>query len=353
MKFLILFFGGIGNAVLLTPALKALSSLDGGAEIDVVLKDSGALSVLQWSQRVSHFYKYDRPNNPRSRLTGRLEIAIRIRSVKYDYLVSTAAFPGKESALAKVARAGCKVGLRSTWYHNVAFDYLVPFSNEVHESQIYLSLAQAAGATGPVTLDPPVLPTEDRSFAAEALTAGPEGRPTIGFHVGSSPSLSYKRWPVERFAEVARSLAGRTGARIVVFGGPVEAQTAAHFKAGLAPGDLIDLTGRTSLGQAAACISRCDLFVSNDSGLAHIAAAAGVATIAVFGPTSVPRSSPLGPKVRVVSNGGPCPQALPEMCRECRERFVRSGATPHCLAELPVSKVLAAAEEALEGGASR
>lgn len=353
MKVLFLFFGGIGNAVLLTPALRALSSLDGGVEIDVVLRDSGAQSGLQWSQRVRHFYRYDRPGNLRSRLIGRLGIATRVRSVKYDYLVSTASFPGKETALAAVARARRKVGLRSTWYHNALFDYLVPFSNEVHESQLYLSLVQPAGATGPATLDPPVLPAEDRSFAAEALIAGPEGRPTIGFHVGSSPSLAYKRWPAERFAEVARSLAGRTGARIVVFGGPLEAETAAHFKAGLAPGALIDLTGRTSLGQAAACISRCDLFVSNDSGLAHIAAAAGVATVAVFGPTSIPRSSPLGPRARVVSNGGPCPEALPEMCGECGERFGRSGATPLCLAELPVSKVLAAAEEALQSGASR
>ena len=60
--------------------------------------------------------------------------------------------------------------------------------------------------------------------------------------------------------------------------------------------EAIDLVGRLSLPEVAACLARCALFVGNDSGLMHLAAAAGTPTLGLFGPTSAAEYAPAGPR---------------------------------------------------------
>jgi len=69
--------------------------------------------------------------------------------------------------------------------------------------------------------------------------------------------------------------------------------------------DAIDLTGRLSLPEASACLSRCALFVGNDSGLMHLAAAAGAPTLGLFGPTSAAEYAPAGRRCAVALAPGP------------------------------------------------
>ncbi len=142
-------------------------------------------------------------------------------------------------------------------------------------------------------LETPPLPVvwtspADRARAAELL---PMGSPIIA--LGPTANWTGKVWPPERFAELFESL-GLPHARCAVFagGGPFEASLAAPLLAAL-PG-AIDLTGRLSLSEAAACLARCALFVGNDSGLMHLAAAAGTATLGLFGPTPAAEYGPAG-----------------------------------------------------------
>ncbi len=107
-----------------------------------------------------------------------------------------------------------------------------------------------------------------------------------------------KRWPAARFAELARRLVGPGGAlaggRVAVLGSADEAREAAPTLAAL-PGDrVIDLVGRTDPALAAAWLARADLYVGNDSGLTHLAAAAGAPTLALFGPGLPARYRPWG-----------------------------------------------------------
>jgi len=164
-------------------------------------------------------------------------------------------------------------------------------------------LVQLAAVLG---LDPPPLPVmwtaaEDRARAAALL---PAGRPIIG--LGPSANWAPKIWPAERFAALFRALqAGPLpGAVPAVFAGPgaEEAAMAAPLLAALP--DSIDLVGRLSLPEAAACLARCALFVGNDSGLMHLAAAAGAPTLGLFGPTPADEYAPAGPHAAsVLSNG--------------------------------------------------
>ncbi|WP_207210749.1 glycosyltransferase family 9 protein [Lichenibacterium minor] len=130
-------------------------------------------------------------------------------------------------------------------------------------------------------LDPAPLPVAWTGPAERARAAAliPDGPPVVAL----CPTASWapKMWPAERFAALFRRLAGDAlpGARAAVFGGPGarERQGAAPLLAAL-PG-AIDLVGALTLPEVAACLARCALAVSNDSGLMHIAAATGVPTL--------------------------------------------------------------------------
>ncbi|MCX6021157.1 MAG: glycosyltransferase family 9 protein [Chloroflexi bacterium] len=89
---------------------------------------------------------------------------------------------------------------------------------------------------------------------------------------------------MERFQHTAALLA-RRGFRIVVVGGPEETELAATVASGLTPAP-INLAGRTTVGQLTAALARCDAFLGSDSGVMHLAAAAGTPIAAIFGPSN-------------------------------------------------------------------
>ncbi|WP_137176727.1 glycosyltransferase family 9 protein [Roseomonas sp. AR75] len=99
---------------------------------------------------------------------------------------------------------------------------------------------------------------------------------------GASPVRPLKRWPAERFAELAAS----AGLPVVILGGPAEKDIAATIRA--AAPDALDLTGRTSFAEIAAIARRAAWAVGNDTGPTHIVAAAGCPTLALFGEDSDP-----------------------------------------------------------------
>lgn len=183
-----------------------------------------------------------------------------------------------------------------------------PYPNHVPEIVRALRLARL--------LDCPDLGTElefplsasDRAEAALHLSRFPSaGRPWIGIHPGARPSA--RRWPAARFAAVGDALAERYGAQIVVTAGPDEAHIAADV-VGQMRAPALNLAGQTSLGGLAAVIARLDLFVSNDTGPAHLAVALDTPSVTIFGPADPNRWAPLDQQrhriVRRVVACSPC-----------------------------------------------
>jgi ADP-heptose:LPS heptosyltransferase len=113
-----------------------------------------------------------------------------------------------------------------------------------------------------------------------------------------------KTWPVERFALVARQLLGDegplAGGRLMVLGGPEDHAAVEPVRAAVGRGRLIDLTGAEELIVIYAALKRARLFIGNDSGLMHLAAAAGAPTLGLFGPSDETRYAPWGEKARTV-----------------------------------------------------
>ncbi len=120
---------------------------------------------------------------------------------------------------------------------------------------------------------------------AKAAEIIPEGAPVLG--VGPTANWIGKTWPAERFIVAAEYILGShmKGARVAVFGAPGEEEGAYQVFNAMPEDVRIDAIAKGSPGDAAAALSRCDFYIGNDSGLMHAAAAAGVPTLGLFGPS--------------------------------------------------------------------
>jgi ADP-heptose:LPS heptosyltransferase len=130
-----------------------------------------------------------------------------------------------------------------------------------------------------------------------------QGTELIGFSpIASSP---LKKWPAERFAALADRMIRGTGCRLLLFCGPQQNVANRMLKHMHLPG-AVTVVGGIHLRRVAALLARCTLFVGNDTGLMHMAAALGVPTVAVFGPTCPAIYLPPGAHTRGVAPRVPC-----------------------------------------------
>lgn len=134
----------------------------------------------------------------------------------------------------------------------------------------------------------------------------PKGRPVLA--VGPTANWQGKTWPQDRFSDLVERLTGDQGilpgAAVAVFGHETERGSVQGFLDSIPEDRRIDLVGRISLLEAYACLERASLYIGNDSGLMHLAAAAGVPTLGLFGPTQDQLYGPWGAHCRVVRGAG-------------------------------------------------
>lgn len=136
---------------------------------------------------------------------------------------------------------------------------------------------------------------------AQAMAMLPSDRPALA--IGSGANWICKTWPAERYAELARRLTGPggllAGGRVVLVGSPAERAAAAPIRAAIGAVNCLDAFDLGIPG-IAALMERSTLFVGNDSGMMHLAAATGVRTVGLFGPTREEYYGPWGPNALVV-----------------------------------------------------
>jgi lipopolysaccharide heptosyltransferase III len=162
-------------------------------------------------------------------------------------------------------------------------------------------------------LDPPPAPqlwtTPAHDIAAAALV--PAGGPVVA--IGPAANWRGKEWRAGRFAELARRLTlpdgVLPGARVAVLAAAHERAQAEPLLAAIPAARRLDLVGRADLLTAAAAVRRCALFIGNDTGLMHIAAAIGTPTLGLFGPSPAAQYAPWGPRAAFVRSADP-PEAM-------------------------------------------
>lgn len=207
-----------------------------------------------------------------------------------------------------------------------------------HEVEYQLDILRFLGARPEETRLEVWTSSEDESFARDIL--GRHGLAAGDLLIGFAPGAAWarRRWPAERFTALGQWLQQDYGAHILIVAGESEQDLAHRIADGLQEGRTVNLAGQTTLRQMASVLKRCRLFVGNDSGPLHVAAASGVPAVGLFGPGEYERFKPWGPDHEVIRLG--------LTCNPCRENcWFDDG---RCIQGLTVDQVKGILSEKLE-----
>lgn len=333
-KVLLVRLRSIGDTVLSTPALFALRRFLPNAEIDILVEDWVA-PVLDNHPHASNVVILERGG-----FVSRARLARQIRSAGYDVVYNlhggtTATF------LTRATGARHRVGLKTYQYahlhnHQAPSPLLLWGQQKTHSVEQQLALL---GWTGVPVSDRPrthVAVTKDAaSTVGQRLAeAGLEDRQIALIH--PTAAFATKQWATENFARVAEALAER-GFASVAISAPHEREIVEalldHASVRIVSFDL-------SLPEVAALAARAQIFVGNDSGIAHIAAAVGTPSVVIFGSSNVAHWRPWNKATAEV--------VLEEMpCQPCHGYFCEKFPQPECILRVPVERVVAAIDKTL------
>jgi lipopolysaccharide heptosyltransferase II len=336
----------VGDAVMCLPALRTLRAALPDAEITLLARP-WVRDVFPVDELRARVIPYD-TSAEHAGWSGRRRIAAALRNEKFDaaILFQNAFDAALITWLAGIPlRAGySRQGRRLLLTHRVA----PPKGRSLgHESHYYLEMLHGLGL---IESYPPVerisLPSSAASRTSararlNELIANEAASHNAQYLVGISPGATFgtaKRWPAPRYAELATRLRRETGAVAVYFGSPQERELAEEVRA-LAGVPAVMLAGKTSLAEFIALIQGCDLFLTNDTGTMHVAAALGVPTLAIFGPTNDRETQPLGAHVEIITGEA--------FCRPCKLRHCPID--HRCMTSVGVERVFQAALRLLAG----
>jgi heptosyltransferase-2 len=330
----------IGDAIMALPALRAVREKFAQAEIGIVARPY-VLDIYRDQGIADELIAYDLAGEHRG-IGGREKLAGRLRERRFDAaLLLQNAFDA--AWLAWRAKIPERIGY-SRDGRSLLLTKAIPLPRAgeipVHEKFYYLELLRRAGlidALRDVSWIELKVPAEKSGRAEEFLVASGARKGATRIAVGAGAAYgSAKCWPADRFAETLNLLTDANDAEVILFGTAGEAPVSAAILAGLKKKP-VDLTGKTPIADLPALLSRCNLFVGNDSGAMHVAAAVRLPVVAVFGPTDPNGTMPVTSKCTVV-------QQKP-YCSPC---FLRRCPTDHrCMTAVTPIMVEAAAKNQL------
>jgi heptosyltransferase II len=329
----------IGDAILTLPAVSSIRATYPNAHIAMLVKPWVADIYRLFSavdELIIYENKFDTP-------LGVFRLARMLKGKKYDatILLQNAIEAAIISLAAQISlRAGYDSDARGLLLtHRV---HRTQELREVHQIDYYLEMVKALGCV-PVDremhLEAKINPLDAQDILRKFI---PDTEKTI---IGIAPGATYgpaKRWFSDRFAAVADRLNERLASQAILLGGKADWEVAQEVQR-LAQTKLINLSGKTTLREAIYLISQCHLFISNDSGLMHIAGALNIPTIALFGSTNPATTAPVGNRSIIVRKEVSCSPCLK---KTCPTDF-------RCMKQIFVEDVFTAAQKLLQNGRSK
>ncbi|MDA0242783.1 MAG: lipopolysaccharide heptosyltransferase II [Chloroflexi bacterium] len=285
----------MSQVLLATPLLRQLEQAYPDAQFDWAVTE-WARPAIATNPRVSHIIPTGNVGLPHATWGEIFAFARSLRDQQYD----TCFIPSSSSALSLIpwlAGIPQRVGLD---VNGRGFAHTLPVRPpaEAHTAEQYLALATALGLDT-ATARTEFFPSDaSRTQMTERLVdeMGWLGDvPLVMMHPGGGTNPAYpdqrKQWPAERFARLGNHLVRQYGAKVLLVGSAEEAPLAASV-AGMMSAAVLNLAGKTTLGELGALGEVASLYVGNDAGATHVAAAVGCPVLAIYGPNSPAFSRP-------------------------------------------------------------
>lgn len=292
---LALSLSGIGNLLMQLPTLVAIKRERPDWKITLWVAPRGTKEIALHHPAIDHVL--ERPIQ--QTLTGHIKLIQEIRKQHFDLGLVLSSGQLLKSAL-YLALAGIpkRVGHRYPLFHfeksRLFLTQAISEEHSLHDIEQNLNLMPLLGLTLPRHQPSYTLPIPVRfQKQAEEWLARHQLSPTqklFGMHVGSAAGFTWKRWPAPNFLQVARYALNKNY-HVLLFSGPEEKSENEKLARRLGENTVIVTAGLYTI---AAIMRYCHAVLSNDSGLMHLSAAAGVATYGLFGPTDERQTGPRG-----------------------------------------------------------
>lgn len=267
--------GGIGDALLLAPAIRSLKVKFADASITVLAerRNAGAFTLV--------------PSIDKLLLYDCFRDFIKLLFTRYDLIIDTEQWHRMSAAVARLTSSTMKIGF-DTNARRKLYTHTVPYSQDEYEAQSFLKLLMPLGINAEFDYS--------TSFLTLSASAGNEIRPLLGslkspyIAVFPGASVNERRWGVQKFTTLLQLLA-RRGITAVIIGGKEEQRSAEAIVSGASG---LNLAGKTSIAGTAAIIAGSKLLVSSDSGVLHIGTGLGIPTVSLFGAGIAKKWAPQG-----------------------------------------------------------
>ncbi|WP_028584387.1 lipopolysaccharide heptosyltransferase II [Desulfogranum mediterraneum] len=323
-KILIRSTNWIGDAVMTTPAVRTIREHFPDSEISLLVLP-WVSDVFRHSPRVDRLISYDRQGRHQG-VGGTVRLGRELGRERFDCAILLQnAF--EAAFLARVARIPVRAGY-TTDGRSLLLSHRVRKRPDIHtRHQVFYYQEMVAGlgmSPGANALEL-FIPAEISRQAREKLEQLSGGvfadRPLVGLNPGAAYGPA-KRWPAEKYAALAARIVTELDGQVVVFGTAADNEAARQIQQAVDhPERVIDVTAKTDLIEAMAMIELCQAFVTNDSGLMHVAAALKVPLVAIFGSTDHIATGPFSQRSSVIRRPlacSPCKQPVcPEQHLQC------------------------------------
>lgn len=307
MKILILALSGIGDALMFTPALKLLRQSLPNAQIDALVMFKGTKEIYQTNHNINSIIYYDFLKE------GPLNSLNFVLGLRKKYEVTVNVYPANRKeynlisfligAKKRVAVRYLRMDFQNLgWLNNVR----VYESDERHNVKTNIMLVEKI-LNKKFDEEPEMeikLLDDELNYAEEYLTTNKINKNdyVVGFHPGCATLKNHikRRWEPEKFVELGRMLIKNKNAKIFLFGGAEEEELKSSINSKINSKDCFIIKTEKFL-QSIAIMKRCNVFVTNDSALMHIASALGLKVVAIIGPTNSKYIHPWKTEHKIVS----------------------------------------------------
>lgn len=324
----------IGDVLLTTPTLQAIKAAFPTAQL-TMLVSRGTEDVLTDNPHLDHIMVLEKGS-----LAAQWRFAADLRRRRFDVVIDLT--DGDRSAfLSWISGATVRIGFNDErrlrgWCYTKVVQADVAGGHRIERD---LAAVKSLGIA-PTDKTPKLWLTPAEDGAADKLLSQLGVRPDQPIVV-LQPGARYwfKAWPSDRFAELADRLAQKYRCQILI-GGSRQEEDLARRVCHLSKCQPISLAGQTTLKQFAAVVKRASLFIGNDSGVMHIAAAVGTPVVALFGPSNPAEWGPQGRLVYSIYKGMDCRSCFRSTCRRGEDS---------CMKQISVDEVFNAAQRILDG----